>query len=144
LLKINGLATLDEAGDNYSATIHVKIFDADGTLVDTLSFPGEATRSHVETINWAGPHVLGRCRFAPRHTTVGRRPEWDLVSSHNTGSPTSIAATGSAPIAPYATTASAASGPFVLLRKNTPVIEAYTPTVSIFAPDDPVSTRISP
>ncbi len=48
LIKINGVVTVNDAGDRYSSMVQVKVFDAGGNVVDTFSFPSEATRIDVE------------------------------------------------------------------------------------------------
>lgn len=51
LIKIHGLLTLDRAGDQFSGTVKVDIFGADGNLVDNLSFGIEGKRIKVEPFN---------------------------------------------------------------------------------------------
>jgi len=51
LIKIHGLLTLDRAGDQFSGTVKVEIFDAEGNRVDTLSFSIQGTRIKVEPFN---------------------------------------------------------------------------------------------
>jgi len=51
LIKIRGQVTLDEAGDQFSGSAKVEIFDAGGNLLDTLSFPIQATRIKVQPLN---------------------------------------------------------------------------------------------
>jgi hypothetical protein len=51
LIRIQVSLTVSDTGDEFSGTSTVKIYDADGNLVDTLSFPIQGERIKVETSN---------------------------------------------------------------------------------------------
>jgi hypothetical protein len=51
MIKIILLLTLNETGDQFSGTAKVEIFDVDGNMVDTFSFPIQGTRIKVEPFN---------------------------------------------------------------------------------------------